>query len=303
MLKYLSILFLFLSCVSPRNRSIREVITHRCDPKLTDQKSGLTSGDNFWITKKDSSSVNITPHNLPWDRSSKPIFVSQHSIELIDVIPNINTKDYQIHRPPSEKYAWDFVLSYGQEIRASHSGTIRLARKGFGRGSCSKLDAETSNFVIVYWDDDSGRESLYLHLKDLAPGIVPGKKVTRGEVIGHAGNSGWVCPTPDSSNPTGGTHLHYQVQSGAKGGDDQRTSYYLNSIKAPFTEINTVEKLKAHYFTSEMNIQPSEGSTASPPSPDNIENSGENKPPATSNEVSPVPGQYTPNNSSDACPR
>jgi murein DD-endopeptidase MepM/ murein hydrolase activator NlpD len=55
--------------------------------------------------------------------------------------------------------------------------------------------------LTVKIDHGYGYESLYAHLSAFAPGMRPGRRVTRGELIGYTGNTGIVE----------GPHLHYEI--------------------------------------------------------------------------------------------
>ena len=47
---------------------------------------------------------------------------------------------------------------------------------------------------------------IYWHLMKV--GVTIGQDIKEGQYIGDMGNSGWVNPVPNTSNPYGGTHLH-----------------------------------------------------------------------------------------------
>ena len=83
---------------------------------------------------------------------------------------------------------------YGSNIYASNNGTI-----------------ETMEYVNSYGyhiiiNHNNGYYSVYAHLKGFAPNISVGSTVSRGQVIGYLGSSGWST----------GPHLHYEIRTCAK---------------------------------------------------------------------------------------
>lgn len=71
-------------------------------------------------------------------------------------------------------------------------------------GSVAKLFDSKAGGITLYQFDPSGRfVYYYAHLKGYAPGMVEGKALKRGEVIGYVGSSG-------NANPDA-PHLHFAV--------------------------------------------------------------------------------------------
>jgi len=63
----------------------------------------------------------------------------------------------------------------------------------------------------VWIDHGNGVVSRYVHLDEIAPGIVVGRQVKAGEQIAFVGNSG----TPESLvNPEDDLHLHFELRIG-----------------------------------------------------------------------------------------
>jgi murein DD-endopeptidase MepM/ murein hydrolase activator NlpD len=111
-------------------------------------------------------------------------------------------------------WAWDFGTPVGTPILAAHFGTVRLVKGDSTVGGCSSAFANNANYVIV--DQGNGYESLYLHLSSVA--VAAGQTVSRGDLVGHSGQTGWSC----------GPHLHFQVQlSPSNGGGN---GFYNRSI-------------------------------------------------------------------------
>jgi murein DD-endopeptidase MepM/ murein hydrolase activator NlpD len=86
----------------------------------------------------------------------------------------------------------DFGAPRGTPVLAAGDGTVKLAgpRGTFG------------NYIML--EHQAGYETAYAHLQGFAKGIVPGKRVRQGEVIGYVGTTGRST----------GPHLHYEVLAG-----------------------------------------------------------------------------------------
>jgi murein DD-endopeptidase MepM/ murein hydrolase activator NlpD len=117
----------------------------------------------------------------------------------------------------------DFAASSGTPIMASGSGTITRAKWCGGGGNCIKIK------------HNSTYETVYAHMKSFAKGMVAGKKVRQGEIIGYVGSTGMST----------GPHLHYEViingkkvnsqklklPSGKVLKDNERTEFEIHRIK------------------------------------------------------------------------
>ena len=105
--------------------------------------------------------------------------------------PVVSPYGYRIH--PILGYrklhtGMDFAVGYGTPIHASDSGTVIYATWMGGYG----------NVIIV--DHGRGISTLYAHQSSLAVGT--GTRVTRGQVIGSVGSTGFST----------GPHLHFEVR-------------------------------------------------------------------------------------------
>ncbi|HLU64824.1 MAG TPA: peptidoglycan DD-metalloendopeptidase family protein [Kofleriaceae bacterium] len=116
-------------------------------------------------------------------------------------------------------WAWDFGLPVGTPLLAAHNGVVRAIRSGFTTGCCDPSCGEQANFVIIARGD--GVESLYLHMQDVH--VAVGDEITRGDLIGTSGETGYVC----------GAHLHFQMQSTPQEGD----ASYRPSVPGEFHDI------------------------------------------------------------------
>jgi len=120
-------------------------------------------------------------------------------------------------------WAWDFAMPVGTPVLAAHDGVVRKSRAVGNQGCCSPSCGDDANYVVL--DRGDGTESLYLHLSDATVSV--GQHVTRGDLVGKSGESGYAC----------GAHLHFQMQKSPSGGG---TSYQYNqSVKDYFHDSGT----------------------------------------------------------------
>lgn len=212
-----------ISSSSPRPSSE----THKCPTQLAKQSPAV---------QLSLAAPAATPHQLPWTVGKRFRITQGH-------LASTHTEK---HTRPKETYAWDLGMASGEPLTAAADGTIRRIQSGFGVGACDPNKGNSSNLIVLYWNDGSGRESLYLHLSRLESGIVPGVQVKRGQLIGYSGASGYVC----GKNGSIGAHLHYQVQKGATSANDRTTSWYLNSVYAPFSGFTDAEQINGSILTA-----------------------------------------------------
>jgi murein DD-endopeptidase MepM/ murein hydrolase activator NlpD len=93
----------------------------------------------------------------------------------------------------------DFAAPTGTPIMASGSGTITRAKWCGGGGNCIKIK------------HNSTYETIYAHMSKFARGMVVGKKVKQGQIIGYVGSTGMST----------GPHLHYEVVVNGKKANSQ----------------------------------------------------------------------------------
>ncbi len=115
-------------------------------------------------------------------------------------------------------WAWDFGLPEGTDVLAAHDGVVRRTKSDSTIGGCSSTYANDANYVVL--DRGDGLESLYLHLS--AVYVSAGQTITRGELLGKSGQTGWAC----------GAHLHFQIQMSPDGGGT--TTWYNPSVHEYF---------------------------------------------------------------------
>ena len=85
-------------------------------------------------------------------------------------------------------YAVDTAISYGTPIYASNDGTVL------------KSESHSSYGFYILIDHGEGRSTLYAHCSSLA--VVAGQTVTKGQVIGYVGSTGFST----------GNHLHFEFR-------------------------------------------------------------------------------------------
>lgn len=140
-------------------------------------------------------------------------------------------------------WAWDFGMPIGTPVLAAHVGTVRLVKGNSTVGGCSSAFANDANFVIV--DQGNGYESLYLHLSSVA--VATGTSVSRGDLVGYSGQTGWSC----------GPHLHFQIQLSPSNGGG--TGFYNPSIHDVFYDVGSAfDPVPGTLVTSQngVSIQP-----------------------------------------------
>ena len=99
-------------------------------------------------------------------------------------------------------WAIDFQAPVGTPLVAVVTGRLIRVKQDSTRGGCHASFAQQGNHVVLR-PDHGAYDVLYLHLAAHSVPFVQGAGVTKGQVIGQVGQSGWVCQ---------GAHLHLQVQ-------------------------------------------------------------------------------------------
>lgn len=98
----------------------------------------------------------------------------------------------------SMRYAYDFGLAEGEEVRASRGGSVAHSTGSYTACGGEAL-ANYANRVVINHND--GTSTLYLHLQSTS---VSGGSVAQGARVGASGKTGWTGCNP---------HLHFQRQA------------------------------------------------------------------------------------------
>lgn len=106
--------------------------------------------------------------------------------------------------------AIDIYVGYGSPIYAANNGVVYKTGSGCYPGNIG-CNGRQGNYVIIN-HNAGGYYTVYMHMKEFY--VTEGQTVARGQKIGAMGNTGEVYPVPSSSNPYGGTHLHFEVRVG-----------------------------------------------------------------------------------------
>ena len=128
----------------------------------------------------------------------------------------------------------DFAAKKGTPVMASGTGKIIKAKWCGGGGNCIKIK------------HNSTYSTVYAHLSKFAKGIIVGKKVKQGQIIGYVGSTGMST----------GPHLHYEVivngkkvnsqklrlPSGIILKGDERKKFEVQRIKTDILLAETISK-------------------------------------------------------------
>ena len=99
---------------------------------------------------------------------------------------------------------------YGSNIYAANNGTVVETKGGCVPGNIS-CNGRQGNYILI--NHNAGNYyTQYMHLSTIL--VKAGQVVSRGQKIATMGNTGEVYPTPNSSSPYSGTHLHFAAWRG-----------------------------------------------------------------------------------------
>jgi hypothetical protein len=122
----------------------------------------------------------------------------------------------------------DFKMEIGEPIRSIKDGVVTV--KDFGNTNAGKT-------VLVKWDGEN-KTAIYGHLNDFS--VTNGQHVNAGDLIGHAGNTGFST----------GSHLHFGLKNGE--GQILDPSPYIDNIQNMNTtiveHIQKVTPTKLNFF-------------------------------------------------------
>lgn len=117
---------------------------------------------------------------------------------------NINNKNYPSYAGHTGVDVNINVI--GKSVVAVKAGTVVYSKAlKYSNGKYRSY----GEYVVVNHHD--GTMTLYAHGKAGSRQVVPGQKVSQGQVLMTVGNTGNVSPKPTASRPNAGTHLHFEV--------------------------------------------------------------------------------------------
>jgi murein DD-endopeptidase MepM/ murein hydrolase activator NlpD len=131
-------------------------------------------------------------YGLPFDALFPRVLSQGFDGEMMD-----GTREGSTHIG-GQRYAVDFIMPLGAEVRAARAGTVALVIDGFGVGGKDASFVRAANVVTVLHED--GTFAKYVHLEEGIP-VEIGQTVEAGETLGRVGMSGF------SVEP----HLHFFV--------------------------------------------------------------------------------------------
>ena len=126
----------------------------------------------------------------------------------------------------------DFSAPIGTPVYATGNGVVKKIKK-------SRSKKDYGNYILI--DHGYDYESFYAHLDKVL--VSKGKKVKRGDLIGHVGNTG------KSTAP----HLHYEVHYNGKPINSQKLKLPSGKIlRGDERKLFEVERIKLDVLKSEL---------------------------------------------------
>ena len=209
-----------------------------------ERKAGTGGNDElakFDIYSRDSAELlKWTVSNL--ESLERQINLQKLSLEEIKKQYNDN-QQMMLHLPAIRPINSVVISDFGMRMhpvyrfRRMHEGIDFRARIGTpvyatGDGRISMASRYSTYGLTVKIDHGYGYESLYAHLSAFAPGMRPGRRVQRGELIGYTGNTGIVE----------GPHLHYEIYKDGRA---------VNPLNYMFADVSPEEYVTLRRFNEE----------------------------------------------------
>lgn len=155
--------------------------------RLHIEQGNFTFGSNYSWTmgSKDAKHNSAYLYRLPYKLGTKEL-VSQ----------GFNGKFSHFG---SRQYAVDFALKEGSGVYAAREGLVIQTKSDSNRGGVNRAYERDANQIIIEHSD--GTMATYSHLKQNGVLVKVGQKVTKGQLIGYSGKTGYAQ----------GPHLHFMV--------------------------------------------------------------------------------------------
>ncbi len=113
------------------------------------------------------------------------------------------------------KKAIDFELSVGSKVYAAREGIVLDVKYDSDKGCINPNCIHFANYILIYHND--GSIGAYFHLQKNGVAVSKNQKITKGQLIGYSGNTGW------SSKP----HLHFEVYTENNGVQESVPTKFL----------------------------------------------------------------------------
>ncbi len=151
--------------------------------QIRDLKGGRVNPDNTYV------------YNLPFAKGSKFLLIQAYNSSMS-------------HK---KELSLDFKMKKGSKICAAREGVVEGVRKDSDVGGLKDQYLNEGNHIIIRHAD--GSVAYYWHLQKNGVVVNVGDTITKGQLIGYSGNTGY----------TAFPHLHFQVQD--KDGKDIATRF------------------------------------------------------------------------------
>lgn len=157
------------------------------DNEIRDLKAGKVKLDSSYI------------YSLPFAKGSKFLLIQAYNSKMSH----------------TGELSLDFKMKKGSTICAAREGVVIAIKENSDVGGLNDNYLSDGNHIIIRHKD--GSQAMYWHLQKNGIIVNNGDTVTKGQLIGYSGNTGY------SAFP----HLHFQVQD--KNGSDIATRFLTKS--------------------------------------------------------------------------
>ena len=99
------------------------------------------------------------------------------------------------------KYAVDFVIPIGTEVKAAARGVVVDVKENSSISGEAKKYDKYGNYIEI--KHSNGEYSIYEHIRKGGSFVKKGDRIKSGQVIGYSGKTGWIAHL--------GPHLHFDV--------------------------------------------------------------------------------------------
>lgn len=154
----------------------------------------------------------VLPRSVPVQAgpaADSVLYDASHGLVTVDDVEALRARVLGV--PVLGRYPDDVpdTFSDGRSGGRRHNATDILAPRGTlvlsaDDGMIRRLSSNALGGITIYATDPSDRfVYYYAHLDGYAPGLEPGQRVRRGDVLGYVGSTGNAPPTVP--------HLHFQI--------------------------------------------------------------------------------------------